>query len=524
MASTSRQASFIQMDDNNSLLKTPDARGSQLPASDRNRGLLIDATPSGEVQMRVTIDDQELAEVRNQDRNHDDDSDSDEIDEQRLREELAKHREAEQKILEKLRGNQKERFSQGRGDMSSIEEYPGMRIQNCENGRLHQEDLRRSEGPVQRPCIDNLSWKASLPSSGTTVEGVSSQANGTNYMSASERCGMSASGRNRCVDTNPSLFTNNGSNSTGGMQNFITSNDVNTQSNSVVAQTQRTDVRNLKPKRPSTYDGTTSLHDHLVQFDMIALKNKWDDETKAYELATSLKGEARGIISDMDPIMRLNYTYLVNELTTRFEPTNQDNMYKAQMNSIFRKQGQSLPELAQEIKRITRLAYPKASRDIKDQLAKDCFIRALDAQMQLTLFNREPNTIGDCVRIGVEFESFVVNQKRQNAKPGIRMQYEVETQNRDDNQILGQIAKVNQKIDMLATSKPIDDKTPPACYYCGIVGHFKKTCRKYLNDKQKGTVRYANFTPTARNTKPFRYTQGTQTDAASKSRFNPGNY
>ncbi|CAC5405923.1 unnamed protein product [Mytilus coruscus] len=51
--------------------------------------------------------------------------------------------------------------------------------------------------------------------------------------------------------------------------------------------------------------------------------------------------------------MRLDYKYLVSELTSRFEPANQANMYKAQMNSLFRKQGQALPELAQEIKRTT---------------------------------------------------------------------------------------------------------------------------------------------------------------------------
>ncbi|CAG2196578.1 unnamed protein product [Mytilus edulis] len=173
--------------------------------------------------------------------------------------------------------------------------------------------------------------------------------------------------------------------------------DVRLNTINLVTKSQVNDQDNVKAKRPPLYDGISSWQDHLVQFEMIALKNNWSESTKAYEIATSLKGDVRGIVTDLEPEMRLDYKYLVAELTSRFEPANQANMYKAQMNSLFRKQGQALPELAQEIKRITRLAYPTAPIDIRDQLAKDCFIRALnDTKIQLTLFNRELKTIHDC--------------------------------------------------------------------------------------------------------------------------------
>ena len=186
----------------------------------------------------------------------------------------------------------------------------------------------------------------------------------------------------------------------------------------------REDTFRLKPKRPPTFDGSTNWQDFLVQFNMIAVVNKWDNATKAYELATSLRGVAQGIVTDIEPEKRLDFNSLVAALTSRFEPVNQANMYKSQLNSMFRKSGQTLPELGQEIRRITRLAYPTAPIEIRDQLAKDCFVRAVnDPKIQLSIFQREPKTIDDCIRYGLDYEAFVVEQKRCNPKQGIRMQY-----------------------------------------------------------------------------------------------------
>jgi hypothetical protein len=47
---------------------------------------------------------------------------------------------------------------------------------------------------------------------------------------------------------------------------------------------------------------------------------------KAYELATSLRGIAQGIVTDIEPVKRFDYDYLVSALTSRFEPVNQVNI------------------------------------------------------------------------------------------------------------------------------------------------------------------------------------------------------
>ena len=51
---------------------------------------------------------------------------------------------------------------------------------------------------------------------------------------------------------------------------------------------------------------------------MVSAINKWDDVTKAIELATNLRGVAQGIVTDIEHMKRFNYNYLVSALTSRF--------------------------------------------------------------------------------------------------------------------------------------------------------------------------------------------------------------
>ena len=110
---------------------------------------------------------------------------------------------------------------------------------------------------------------------------------------------------------------------------------------------------------------------------MVCEINGWDDITKALELATSFRGSAQAVLSDLRPDLRRSYVHLVAALTSRFQPSNQAELYRAQMKNKSRGKTQSLPELAQDIKRLTRLAYPTAPMEVREQLSRDCFMDSL---------------------------------------------------------------------------------------------------------------------------------------------------
>ena len=144
-------------------------------------------------------------------------------------------------------------------------------------------------------------------------------------------------------------------------------------------------VQNRVPKikKPAIYDGQSNWEDYLVQFELIAAINHWDDNQKALELATSLRGSAQSILTDSRPEMRVNYQQLTAALSSRFQPENQAEMYRAQMKSKLRGRAEPIPELGQDIKRLVRLAYPSAPLEVGEQLARDCFIDSLnDSEME----------------------------------------------------------------------------------------------------------------------------------------------
>ncbi|CAC5400655.1 unnamed protein product [Mytilus coruscus] len=92
-------------------------------------------------------------------------------------------------------------------------------------------------------------------------------------------------------------------------------------------------------KKPPVYDGTSSWQDYLVQFELLGKRNQWTQEDKAMELATSLRGAAVSILSDLGVQDRENYNCLVTALAARFEPTNQSEIFRSKVKSKVREKG-----------------------------------------------------------------------------------------------------------------------------------------------------------------------------------------
>lgn len=76
-----------------------------------------------------------------------------------------------------------------------------------------------------------------------------------------------------------------------------------------------------KIKKPAIFDGT-NWEDYLVQFELVAAINHWNETEKAFELTTSLRGPAQSVLTDLRPEMRVNYLHLTSALSSRFQPEN----------------------------------------------------------------------------------------------------------------------------------------------------------------------------------------------------------
>jgi hypothetical protein len=74
---------------------------------------------------------------------------------------------------------------------------------------------------------------------------------------------------------------------------------------------------------------------------------------------------------------RQDFDELIRSLEERFSPSNQTGLYRTQLRERCQKAAESLPELGQDARRLTNLAYPTAPNDVREILAKGQFVDGL---------------------------------------------------------------------------------------------------------------------------------------------------
>jgi len=74
---------------------------------------------------------------------------------------------------------------------------------------------------------------------------------------------------------------------------------------------------------------------------------------------------------------------------------------------------EALPELAEDVERLTRLAYPDAAESMVQVLARDQFINSLaDEDMHLRIRQNQPKTLREALETALELESYQLSSKQ----------------------------------------------------------------------------------------------------------------
>ena len=120
-----------------------------------------------------------------------------------------------------------------------------------------------------------------------------------------------------------------------------------------------------------------------------------------------LHGISTSILSNMSQSDREDYAKLVMALTSRFGITHQSDLARAKLKTRIKKREESLPELAESVECLTRKAYPNASNDLQDILARDHFIDALyEEDLRLRVRQARPPSLQVALETALELESF----------------------------------------------------------------------------------------------------------------------
>ena len=160
-------------------------------------------------------------------------------------------------------------------------------------------------------------------------------------------------------------------------------------------------------QRPGSYDGRASWDAYHTLFKMLARINGWKEEEKVTYLAVSLKGPALTVLNNIPPESLYSYDALVSALETRFGSAHQAELHRVRFKARSRRRDEDLPELAEDIELLARLAYPQTTQSMLDLLAKDQFIDSLpDEDMRLRIRQSRPSSLREALRVAVELDSF----------------------------------------------------------------------------------------------------------------------
>ena len=110
-------------------------------------------------------------------------------------------------------------------------------------------------------------------------------------------------------------------------------------------------------QRPPKFDGKRTWESYHAQFEIVAELNDGNVAEKAAFLATNLEGSAANVFGDMDSTKRYSYCSLETPMETMFGTTGQRELSRVKLRSRRGRKGEPLPELADDVERLSRLVY-----------------------------------------------------------------------------------------------------------------------------------------------------------------------
>ncbi|GFW21873.1 retrovirus-related Pol polyprotein from transposon 412 [Trichonephila clavipes] len=225
----------------------------------------------------------------------------------------------------------------------------------------------------------------------------------------------------------------------------------------------------------STYDGKSSWQVYKTQFSIVADANQWDSQTKACQLAASLRADAADISQTLPEIQRLDFDALVNALELRFGEKCVKDYSRLQLKSQQQKVSETLQELATDVERLSHLAFSDCPTEVREVLALQHFIDGVrDPEILKALRMADLKDLKGALVFAMKFEA--AQQATRKDRHPIRAVNESDTSNSGVERLERQMRSFLNRVESLMSQKA-DGKKTLKCWTCGREGHLQRSCR-----------------------------------------------
>ncbi|GFW78376.1 gag-Pol polyprotein [Trichonephila clavipes] len=225
----------------------------------------------------------------------------------------------------------------------------------------------------------------------------------------------------------------------------------------------------------STYDGKSSWQVYKTQFSIVAGVNQWDSQTKACQLAASLRADAADILQTLPETQRLDIDALVNALELRFGEKCVKDYSRLQLKLRQQKVSETLQELATDVERLSHLAFSDCPTEVREVLALQHFVDGVrDPEIQKALRMADLKDLKGALVFAMKFEA--AQQATRKDRHPIRAVNESDTSNSSVERLERQMRSFLNRVESLMSQKA-DGKKTLKCWTCGREGHLQRSCR-----------------------------------------------
>ncbi|GFV19996.1 retrovirus-related Pol polyprotein from transposon 412 [Trichonephila clavipes] len=202
----------------------------------------------------------------------------------------------------------------------------------------------------------------------------------------------------------------------------------------------------------STYDGKSSWQVYKTQFSIVADANQWDSQTKACQLAASLRADAADILQTLPETQRLDFDALVNALELRFGEKCVKDYSRLQLKSRQQKVSETLQELATDVERLSHLAFSDCPTEVREVLALQHFIDGVrDLEIQKALRMADLKDLKGALVFAMKFEA--AQQATRKDRHPIRAVNESDTSNSSVERLERQMRSFMNRVESLMSQK-----------------------------------------------------------------------
>ena len=259
-----------------------------------------------------------------------------------------------------------------------------------------------------------------------------------------------------------------------------------------------------------TFNGRDNFDDFIIQFDCLAMMNKWSQELKGQKLLLALVGQATSILGTMPEGQRMNYDALKLALQKRFQPKLDSDIAGTLCQSRRKKHSESYLCFAQDLKRLINAAHPDWPEDCIEGIAREKFFSSLsDSQMKGLIWSKGPTSLEEAAEMAdnlaklvdpiEELETAYVrsayrerpknkhgnhrkdnsprerrNDSNQNGHHARQKDKQVEPSGRSDSrQQNGESSRGDRNTRIQGNNQ---DRSNVLCYACNEIGHYANVC------------------------------------------------